>query len=1124
MDPITEKLLSIGTAVIDSKRKEAMSKITIKAFLFRPDVIVTFVFSLLLFAFYIQTAVSLPADFRHTDSLVEGVLLLLALGFNAVIFLREWKLTVLEMGTRLRSLLEQLRESGLGQKQDLKIPTNIASVSVARVLRNETISCYPYNLLVENDIIQMAFGDKAPCIVKHCTVNGVILHPEVSLQKGQILRPSHFGIPMQETVSQTAKANGGQFYFKLMETPLQSTFSSALDYTRPETVVSRQLQILLTSLNTRVLWIFMLFCLIVNIFRYSFLSTTDVKRREDAFQLFVLLQFYAILPLLPLSLPALCLVARSYGNAQIVCLLEVLQSSKVEFKDEENIDEFDEAPPPTKDVVTDWGSVWKMFVDQLIRVDVSFLARTTGLVESLASTTVICSIDREGSISLPYPSVDKLFLLGENGDPIILDVEEEAGSTNGIRFEDKDWEKFMPLLKPIGLHWLLQTHCGNPSARRRLENHRKSNIFCIDGRVKAARQTCFCRIGWEIGFTEQALANFSPQASIQLFDAAHPLAVRDDIPDYHFEIPRIHQIMTDGHAKLVLDTCADFWNGTTLEPITEQVEKKITEFYQNALFSDMQVIGFSYRPLPNVKPFKAKTVFNENLDVFSASQLDLSNFPGGLRSRFSPRKYFSAVDSPEMVETLVGDDFFNDALAGQTFLGMATLFYQPKPNVIDFIEDLDLAGIRFVYFSGAPERESKAYAERLGLEIDWNSCILLSSPDGNGNGYLELHDMKAKLPRGVENIREHLKNVDDVPLHVSLFAECSPMSIKEMVKIFQENGEVVCCIGSSLNEMNVESFAIADIAVAIDPFTALKAKKTNHGSLSSLSLGAGFTTAPCALKFHFDTSLYSLAQLIREARTLADNARQGFSFYLGCQLSLSFLLMMSYCLLLPPILTGYQVLWVLWVVLPIQAAPFLFTPHDPDVMKLMPVKNSEHLKNKWRFAAYYAARFSVPIVGCLAVFILTLWNLTSRDGIRNIFGFFGAVSWLQMTKEESWALLLAQNVMLFTYILFMVPISSTFLYRTRSFIAIPPWKNKLWVYTSLLSVGLQVSFSAVSLRGCPYYLSDLPWYIYFVAAFVVAIIIPIQELVKAHDRKEWDRFQKFAKLQFNTKLGMHSPL
>ena len=55
--------------------------------------------------------------------------------------------------------------------------------------------------------------------------------------------------------------------------------------------------------------------------------------------------------------------------------------------------------------------------------------------------------------------------------------------------------------------------------------------------------------------------------------------------------------------------------------------------------------------------------------------------------------------------------------------------------------------------------------------MDWNSCILLSSFKGEGNGYLELHDLKARLPRGVDNIESHIENVDDVPLHVSLFAE-----------------------------------------------------------------------------------------------------------------------------------------------------------------------------------------------------------------------------------------------------------------------------------------------------------------------------------------------------------------
>jgi hypothetical protein len=50
-------------------------------------------------------------------------------------------------------------------------------------------------------------------------------------------------------------------------------------------------------------------------------------------------------------------------------------------------------------------------------------------------------------IQKPYPSVDKLFFLGEQGEPIVLDVEDESGSANGIRFEDKDWRKYMSYVK-----------------------------------------------------------------------------------------------------------------------------------------------------------------------------------------------------------------------------------------------------------------------------------------------------------------------------------------------------------------------------------------------------------------------------------------------------------------------------------------------------------------------------------------------------------------------------------------------------------------------------------------------------------------------------------------------------
>lgn len=107
-----------------------------------------------------------------------------------------------------------------------------------------------------------------------------------------------------------------------------------------------------------------------------------------------------------------------------------------------------------------------------------------------------------------------------------------------------------------------------------------------------------------------------------------------------------------------------------------------------------------------------------------------------------------------------------------------------------------------------------AFAERLGLETDWNSCILLSNADDDncGTGYLQTHDIKAQLPRGIDQIRPHLEDVDDIPLHVSLFAECTPHATTEMIRIFQENGEVVCCIGNALNAKNTTSFALVSVS------------------------------------------------------------------------------------------------------------------------------------------------------------------------------------------------------------------------------------------------------------------------------------------------------------------------
>lgn len=80
---------------------------------------------------------------------------------------------------------------------------------------------------------------------------------------------------------------------------------------------------------------------------------------------------------------------------------------------------------------------------------------------------------------------------------------------------------------------------------------------------------------------------------------------------------------------------------------------------------------------------------------------------------------------------------------------------------------------------------------------------------------------QAKLPRGIKNIQPHLENVDNVPLLVSLFTDCTPDVTEEMLKIMQSFGEIVVCVGSSANTSNSSIFLQADCSIAVEPLFPL---------------------------------------------------------------------------------------------------------------------------------------------------------------------------------------------------------------------------------------------------------------------------------------------------------------
>ncbi|KAJ2240867.1 hypothetical protein GGH98_005809, partial [Coemansia sp. RSA 454] len=337
--------------------------------------------------------------------------------------------------------------------------------------------------------------------------------------------------------------------------------------------------------------------------------------------------------------------------------------------------------------------------------------------------------------------------------------------------------------------------------------------------------------------------------------------------------------------------------------------------------------------------------------------------------------------SPDMLTHLATEEnLLRDAVTEQIFLGLITFTYEPKTDVCDFIEDLDIAGIRFVYFSASGGRQSKSFADRLGLETDWNTCILLSSADGAQDiGYVEDHDIKARLPRGIHNIREHLRDVDDIPLQVSLFAECTPSATREMIEIFQENGEVVCCMGSAL-AANTLTFAVCDLAVGVEPIPHFNRAKDvlldheNDGSMSTpgalvtqYALGAALTCIPCPLFLQHDTSLYTLMQVVSEARWMVGCMQQaGLLLLLAC-VSLALVnLIAAWCLL--PALPGFMAMWVLWIAVPVLSATLLFVPHDESIMSTMPLKNHAHVSDMSRFSVYAVIRMAPVVALTLVVY------------------------------------------------------------------------------------------------------------------------------------------------------------
>ena len=488
----------------------------------------------------------------------------------------------------------------------------------------------------------------------------------------------------------------------------------------------------------------------------------------------------------------------------------------------------------------------------------------------------------------------------------------------------------------------------------------------------------------------------------------------------------------------------------------------------------------------------------------------------------------------------------------QLFLGMVAMRDQPKTEVRSLVEHLMAAGIRFVFFSPENERKTQAFGGKIGLFTDFNVYISLQDvqdADGGREGGQHRRERarqgKSQLPCGVSAIREHIARVDNVPLLVSLFTDCSPPDVREMIRIYQENGESVMAMGSSLKVENSEAFMQADISVSLDPIPSRQCKDCSRAGEAAardaadeqsavysdsreFAVSSAITSMPCALPLSLTTDLMQFIALICEGRRLLTNVSQALSFGLAAYLSLFALLLLSLVLDTPPLFTGYQLLWQLVLVVPLLSFALFFSPRSPDIMQRLADKNIGIEADQGRHAAYIALRFLPSIVVYALLFLLLLHASFSSSRLFSTFYWQSAYSGGSLADDASFTstLLAVQVYSQCVLVLALIVHSAAYLHRYDGLHRLGGGRlalYRVWLCVALGCFVAQLLFALVTVLILRLPAVSVPRWVCLWLLWPPALL-GVDELIKLHDRRWREFYHNRARSHFDTVLGMHSPL
>ncbi|KAK1932835.1 hypothetical protein X943_001009 [Babesia divergens] len=519
-------------------------------------------------------------------------------------------------------------------------------------------------------------------------------------------------------------------------------------------------------------------------------------------------------------------------------------------------------------------------------------------------------------------------------------------------------------------------------------------------------------------------------------------------------------------------------------------------------------------------------------------------------------------------------DMVSACLKNTVLLGMSANKRLYPKEVPSRIQSFHEAGVRFVYFSKHDERQTRVIGAHLGLETSWNSMISLSN--SARSTYIN-QEGNVVLPSGIENIKRHIEEVDDIPLQVSLFANCSPGNTAEMLRILRDNGETIMCIGGGLRPSNFYVFREAHSSVSVaqgyHPVCRFCRGKRWSGvvrahmfdeALPEFKLSAALTSLPCDLQ---TSTMYKVAdpyfvmemlyEVLRVARHVSTNIQEASAFLkLTCH-ALAWLLFLQAIAGFAPFLRLMDFSITLFVYVPMIALSLLSNPASGKLMETLPNKihsDDLNVKSKSMLRTYprlCLATTMTAVVHCLFLNLVrnalkvelarhrfrlesdpcdNFYRLAQHGCISNIESFLekvrgqlGPGAFIIQPTTPQYITQLCTSVVL---VLFIIIASSSWIDKYgdsgRSLFG-----NVKWIVVSLIVLSLQIVSTTVRMYLTGITMAEValvfpPQVIGFVVGMAIGIVL-FDQLIKLQIRRDRNIEQKFLRLLFSTRLGMWSP-